>query len=131
MSLAYGYDLNDGDDFMEAPIQAVELVSRLVLPGAVLVNHLPFCKILYFIKPVQVSQLFSMRRIHSWVPFLRYGPLIRKGKELCEKIKNGPINFVKNEMVRGSYALTTYFDNPCYRIMARPCSHLRVSIYRS
>ena len=58
MSLTYGYDLNDGDDFMEAPIQAVELVSRLVLPGAVLVNHLPFCTILYFIKPVWVSQSF-------------------------------------------------------------------------
>ena len=52
MSLAYGYDLNNGDDFMEAPIQAVELVSRLVLPGAVLVNHLPFCTILYLFKPV-------------------------------------------------------------------------------
>jgi hypothetical protein len=43
MSLAYGYDLNDGDELMAAPIQTTELMSRVILPGAVLVNHLPFC----------------------------------------------------------------------------------------
>ena len=48
MSLTYGYDLNDGDEFMAAPIEATELMSRVVLPGAVLVNHLQFCTILYF-----------------------------------------------------------------------------------
>ena len=44
MSLAYGYDLKGNDDRMiAAPVQATELLSRLILPGAVLVNHLPFC----------------------------------------------------------------------------------------
>ena len=43
MALAYGYDLKDGDDFMAAPIQATELMSGVIMPGAVLVNHLPFC----------------------------------------------------------------------------------------
>ena len=55
MSLTYGYDLNDGDDFMTAPIQAGEIVTRVVVPGAVLVNHLPFCAALYFITPMRVS----------------------------------------------------------------------------
>ena len=131
MSLAYGYDLNDGDDFMEAPIQAIKLLSPLVLPGAVLVNHLPFCTILYFIAPMQVSHsVFSVRQIHSWVPFLSYEPLIRKGRELCEKIKNGPIDFVKNAMVCCDRAPTIYFDRPCYSIMAQLFGHLQASIYR-
>ena len=44
MSLAYGYDLKGNDDRMiAAPVQATELLSQLILPGAVLVNHLPFC----------------------------------------------------------------------------------------
>ena len=43
MSLTYGYDLNDGDELMTAPIESTELVSRVILPGAVLVNQLPFC----------------------------------------------------------------------------------------
>jgi len=55
MSLTYGYDLNDGDELMAAPIEATEMMSRVILPGAVLVNHLPFCTVLYFIAAVLVS----------------------------------------------------------------------------
>jgi hypothetical protein len=43
MSLTYGYDLKDGDKILEAPIQIAEAMSPLLLPGAALVNHLPFC----------------------------------------------------------------------------------------
>ena len=43
MSLTYGYDLKDNDDIITAPVQAVEAVSRFALPGAAMVNHLPFC----------------------------------------------------------------------------------------
>ena len=42
MSVTYGYDLKDGDKILEAPVQASELMSPLFLPGATLVNHLPF-----------------------------------------------------------------------------------------
>ena len=59
MSLTYGYDLNDGDEFMAAPIEAAELSSRVIPPGAVLVNHLPFCTVLYFITPILVSHGYS------------------------------------------------------------------------
>jgi hypothetical protein len=55
MSLTYGYDLNDGDELMAAPIQATEITARVVLPGAVLVNHLPFCTVLYSITAMLVS----------------------------------------------------------------------------
>ena len=54
MSITYGYDLNDGDELMAAPIQANEIVSRVILPGALLVNHLPFRTILYFITAILV-----------------------------------------------------------------------------
>ena len=57
-----------------------------------------------------VSQFFSVRHIHSWVPFLSYESLIRKGRDLSEKIKNDPINFVKNAMVRDDGASTIHFD---------------------
>jgi hypothetical protein len=49
MSVTYGYDLKDGDKILEAPILADELFPPLVLPGATLVNHLPFCAITRFI----------------------------------------------------------------------------------
>ena len=46
MSLTYGYNLNDADKMLEAPIQVAKLLSPLVRPGAALINHLPFCAVL-------------------------------------------------------------------------------------
>lgn len=43
MSLTYGYDLKDyKDDMIAAPLEATNSLSPLLLPGALLVNHLPF-----------------------------------------------------------------------------------------
>ena len=41
MSLVYGYNLQEDDDMMTAPSQASKMMSRLLLPGAALVNNLP------------------------------------------------------------------------------------------
>jgi len=61
MSLTYGYDLNDsdGDGFMAAAIQATEMSGRVILPGAVLANHFPFCTVLYFVTVMLVSHSHS------------------------------------------------------------------------
>ena len=52
MSVTYGYDLKDGDKILEAPVQTGELMSPLVLPGAILVNHIPFCAMARFIPAI-------------------------------------------------------------------------------
>jgi hypothetical protein len=61
MSFAYGYDLEDGDKILEAPEWAVEILSSFVLPGAALVNHLPFCTVSDFVPAItgSVSQSFE------------------------------------------------------------------------
>ena len=56
MSLTYGYDLKSHDDKMiVAPVQVTRIAAPLVLPGALLVNHLPFCMDAYFITSTQVT----------------------------------------------------------------------------
>jgi len=86
MLLTYGYDPKGNDDRMiAAPVQATELLSQLVLPGAVLVNHLPF-----------------LRHIPSWVPCFNYESLAQKGRELNSRVMNEPFNFVKNAMQNGT-----------------------------
>ncbi|KAH9976333.1 CyP450 monooxygenase [Lactifluus volemus] len=85
MSLTYGYDLKDEDDMIAAPMQAIEILSRVVLPGAVLVNYIPF-----------------LRYIPSWVPWFSYEPLAQIGKKLSKRIMNEPIDFVKNAMHHGN-----------------------------
>ena len=43
MYLTYGYDLKENDDLMILPARRTgEIMSKLVLPGAALVNYLPF-----------------------------------------------------------------------------------------
>lgn len=85
MSVTYGYDLKDGDKILEAPEWAVEILSPLALPGAALINHLPF-----------------LRHIPSWVPYFSYKPLAQIGRKVNERIRNEPINFVKNALRNGT-----------------------------
>ncbi len=47
MSLTYGYDLKEGDDMMAVPVQAIELMAPLLLPGGALVNNFPFCAVAF------------------------------------------------------------------------------------
>ena len=43
MHLTYGYDLKENDDLMILPARRTgEIMSKFVLPGAALVNYLPF-----------------------------------------------------------------------------------------
>ena len=70
MSLTYGYDLNDGDEFVAAPIQATEIMSRVILPGGTLVNHLPFCAVTHFITAMLVSH--SYFQCGTFIPGFRF-----------------------------------------------------------
>ena len=67
MSLTYGYDLKDNNDQMiAAPVQTTELVTRLATPGALLVNHLPFCAQTWPITSIlHLMKVFSA--IHAFV----------------------------------------------------------------
>ncbi|KAI9441782.1 cytochrome P450 [Lactarius indigo] len=85
MSLVYGYDLKENDNVIVAPVQLGHILARFVLPGAALVNHLPF-----------------LRHIPSWVPWFSYEPLTRLGRELGLRTMNEPIDFVKNAMRDGT-----------------------------
>jgi cytochrome P450 len=86
MSLTYGYDLKGNDDHMiAAPVQGTEMLGQLILPGAALVNHLPF-----------------LRHIPSWVPWFNYESLAQKGRELSSRMRNEPFNFVKTTMQDGT-----------------------------
>jgi hypothetical protein len=109
MSLTYGYDPKEGDDMIATPVQAAEIISPLLLPGAALVNHFPFCAVIYCILPMLVRlRSFSVKHVPSWVPWLSYEPLGKKVRVLSEKMRNDPINFVKNAMVRLHHAPTAH-----------------------
>jgi hypothetical protein len=115
MSFTYGYDLKDGDKILEAPSQLGEILSPLLIPGGALINNLPFCTIFNFhpCNSSSVSRLFSVRHIPSWVPFLSYEPLARIVRKLSKRIRNEPIDFVRNALVCGDHAPGIHINRHC------------------
>ncbi|KAI0278782.1 cytochrome P450 [Russula aff. rugulosa BPL654] len=87
MSLTFGYDLKDGDKILEAPKQMNSIVRGPSSAGLARVYLLPF-----------------LRHVPSWVPYLSYEPLAQKGRKMSERIKNEPIDFVKNALRNGTAA---------------------------
>ncbi|KAI0273084.1 cytochrome P450 [Russula aff. rugulosa BPL654] len=85
MTLTYGYNLKKSDKMLEAPEKALEMLTPVLQPGALLVNHFPF-----------------LRFIPSWVPHISYEPLAQIARKLSERIKNEPIDFVKNSLYDGT-----------------------------
>ena len=85
MSLTFGYDLKDGDKILEAPQQFNSIMRGLASAG-------------------------TARHIPSWVPYLSYKPMARKGREMSERIRNEPIDFVKNALVSGDRVSSTHVD---------------------
>jgi hypothetical protein len=65
MSMTYGYDLKTYDDKMiEAPVEINKVLMQIVLPGAAVMNYLPFCAYMCsgsFHVSVQFSVLSTIR----------------------------------------------------------------------
>ncbi|KAI9441796.1 cytochrome P450 [Lactarius indigo] len=85
MRLTYGYDLKENDEMLAPPKRVVEIITHFILPGAALVNHLPF-----------------LRRLPSWLPWFKYEPLASECRELARRMKNEPIDFVRDSMREGT-----------------------------
>ena len=133
MSLTFGYDLKDGDKILEASNQLASIVRPLTVPvrGA-LVNLLPFRAGFNFNLVYGASWLSSVCHIPSWVPYFSYKPLVQRCRKVSERMKNEPIEFVKNALVCGHHVHTsTFTEIACHSIMARPCIHSRVNTCRS
>jgi hypothetical protein len=117
MALTYGYDLKQGDKIMEAPVQLAKLLVPLVRPGAALVNYFPFCALSNFFSTMSAKTLQQspVQHIPSWVPYFSYKPVARKGRELSRRIRNEPIDFVKNALVCGGYVSSLCIERYCVK----------------
>jgi hypothetical protein len=51
MSLTYGYDVKTyNDEFIKATVELNKVLGQIVLPGAVLINYIPFSAIVCHIR---------------------------------------------------------------------------------
>ena len=113
MSVTYGYELKIGDKILEAPVQVSKMMSQLVPPGRALVNQLGFRTVLNFLLSIKVMphSFYLVRYIPSWVPYFSYKPLVRIGRTMSERIRNEPIDFVKDALVCGDHSLSLRLDS--------------------
>jgi len=66
MSLTYGYELKENDNILVPARKTGEFMSQLAVPGAALVNHLPFC----------TGSIFHYQSIVSWLSFSAIHPFM-------------------------------------------------------
>ena len=67
MALTYGYNLKEGDDMIAAPVQVSEIMTRLLLPGAALVNNFPFCAFLFVTMTTVLRLTTMLSEVHSFM----------------------------------------------------------------
>ncbi|KAI9444584.1 cytochrome P450 [Lactarius indigo] len=85
MRLSYGYELKEKDDLLYPPKRVGDIMKPFFLPGTALVNHFPILK-----------------RLPSWVPLFKYEPLASECRELVTRMKDEPMNYVRQSMRDGT-----------------------------
>jgi hypothetical protein len=102
MQLTYGYDLKENDDILMPARRTGEIMAYFSLPGAALVNFLPFRTVSFTrlsLLPPSDCLLYSVKHLPSWIPLFKYEPVASECKHLGQRMKNEPIEFVRNSMV--------------------------------
>ena len=83
MSIMYGYNLEEEDDYVHLTYVAATTGHQLLMPGYTLVNVLPF-----------------LRYIPTWFPMATSQKMIRDTKRITDMLVATPIEIVKNRLVR-------------------------------
>ncbi|KAH9986740.1 cytochrome P450 [Russula compacta] len=95
LAMTYGCEVQGPDDRMiDAAKRMNKFGSEQILPGALLVNHIPL-----------------LRHIPGWLPWFSYKPLTRIGHELGNQVLYPPIQLVKENMVNGTARPSLALEN--------------------
>ena len=102
LDMTYGYEVKGRHDKkLDISKRVNEFVIVTFLPGALLVNELPFC--MYsptFAQYIKLIFTIPVRHIPAWVPYLSYQPLAQSGRNLGQELLDGSLPFVKESIVR-------------------------------
>jgi len=86
LGMGYGYEVQGPNDRqIKVARDMAKLGSDTILPGALLVNYLPF-----------------LRHIPEWLSWLSYKPLARYGLDIGREVLNGPMAYVREGISSGT-----------------------------
>jgi hypothetical protein len=114
--MTYGYEVKGhSDKMLNSARNLSNLGTSVVLPGALLVNELPFrMSFLLYFDALSLNPRL-VRHIPEWLPWFSYKPLARIGHALGEEVKNDPMQFVRESMVSSNLRVTYV------QALTRPC----------
>ena len=99
LAMGYGYEVKGLDDQkIKAARNLAKLISETTLPGALLVNDLPFCEYTLRIGQVQCS-FIPVQYIPEWLSWFSYKPLARIGYNIGQEVLCGPMEFIREAIV--------------------------------
>jgi len=95
LSMGYGYEIQGPDDRkVDVVRRFAQLAAETTLPGALLVNDLPF-----------------LRYIPEYLSRLSYKPLARYGFDIGQEVFHDPMAFVKESILNGTAQPSLALDN--------------------
>ena len=128
--MAYGYEVQGRDDRkVDIAREMVQLASEISLPGALLINNLPFCESSPSSCRHSAEGFTLVRYIPEWIPWFSYKPLARYGQDLGDEVRHAPMSFVRESMVRKNLGNRACFKHSLFvRLMALLDHHLPSSV---
>jgi hypothetical protein len=101
LGITYGYEVKGRHDRkLDVSKRLNEFGVVTFLPGALLVNELPFCtQPSHFCSAYQLITTIPVRHIPAWVPYISYKPLAQIGHKLGQEMLDGSLPFVKESIV--------------------------------
>lgn len=95
LAMGYGYEVKGLDDRkIKVARKLAQLIGETVLPGALLVNDLPF-----------------LRYIPEWLSWFSYKPLARFGYNIGQEVIRGPMEFVREAILNGTAQPSLALEN--------------------
>ncbi|KAF8504849.1 cytochrome P450 [Russula emetica] len=95
LDMGYGYKVKDHTDpKVKTARKLVQMMSKIIHPGALLINDLPF-----------------LQYIPESLSWLSYKPLTRYGYNMGQEVLHGPMEFVKESMLNGTAQPSLALEN--------------------
>ncbi|KAI0278757.1 cytochrome P450 [Russula aff. rugulosa BPL654] len=95
LAMGYGYEVKGiNDQKIKAARNLAHLIGETFLPGALLVNDLPF-----------------LQHIPEWLPWFSYKPLARIGYNIGQEVLRGPMEFVREAILDGTARPSLALEN--------------------
>jgi len=109
--MVYGYEVQGRNDHkVNVAKEMASLVSETALPGVLLVNDIPLREwVSSVFVPFGIRRSPLVRYVPEWLSWLSYKPLARYGHNLGNEVMNGPMEFVRESIVRKHFWCSNVF----------------------